>query len=113
MNLMEHLKFQAKESIMLYLDDVEGSYDQLYESWSEEFVNSCGEWWDCDNCDYTLDVFTELLETNWLCVEEYGSDDMPIQSVNQLMRNYGYYHINQGVADEIWKQEWEHKFPQA
>jgi len=112
MNLMEHLKFQAKESIMLYLDDIEGDYDQLYEEWSEEFT-ALDEWWDCDNCDFTLEVFNELLEDYILYVGEYGSDDLPVSSVKQLMRYYASYHIREGVVDEIWKQEWEHKFPQA
>lgn len=112
MNLMEHLKFQAQESLMTYLDYFEGEpdHDQLYDEWKQEFVNS-DKWWDCDDCDYNLEVFTELLETNYDFQGEYGSEDLPVTSVTRLMINYGYYHIHQGVADDAWKEAWDYKFP--
>jgi len=119
-DLFAHLKQQACKSIAVYLDTSEGEdydYDQQYEYWTEWFLEDeeSDEWWYDDENEFKMDdlgidAFNELLQVNLKFMGEYGGDNIP-ESVTELMRRYAYYHIHEGLMDDIWKQEWNYKFP--
>jgi hypothetical protein len=107
MNLQQHLRERAEASMQDYLENnrVDSESEDDYQAWVQTFVNSEEEWWNIDLTSLNYYDFSSLLTTNMLFSQEYGDTNLP-ESVNKLMRNYGYYWIEQQIETymDIWTE---------
>lgn len=94
MDLKEHFKQRAHDSMFAYIEENENNLnpdsETDYEVWSEEFSNSSIEWWYCHLSELNYTNFNELLRINALFAEDYGVTTQA-ENINGLLRNYGFY----------------------
>ena len=101
MGLFEYLIGKGTDAIQAYLDNNEFiDPDLMYEDFKESFANSYTNWWWSD-LHLDMEAVDLLLITNAKFCAEHGITTQP-KDTDTLLVNYGYYHVFDGLLNDIW-----------